>query len=107
MSRRRVFIALVCGWTVALSAAGPPAPPGFQSFALSVPQSNKVGFTLLSPATTGIQFTNFLSEQRHLTNQILLNGSGVALGDADGDGRCDVYLCRLGGPNALYRNLGD
>jgi hypothetical protein len=25
----------------------------------------------------------------------------------DGDGRCDIYFCRLEGPNALYRNLGN
>jgi enediyne biosynthesis protein E4 len=30
----------------------------------------------------------------------------VALGDVDGDGWCDVYLCGLDNPNALYRNLG-
>jgi len=37
-----------------------------------------------------------------------LNGSGVALGDADGDGLCDVYLCRLdGNNNKLFRNLGN
>src|SRR5207248_3417667 len=39
-------------------------------------------------------------------NQIRLNGSGVALGDVDRDGLCDIYLCRLEGANALYRNLG-
>ncbi|MFN0066934.1 MAG: FG-GAP-like repeat-containing protein [Limisphaerales bacterium] len=39
-------------------------------------------------------------------NQILLNGSGVAAGDVDGDGWCDLYFCGLDGPNALYRNLG-
>src|SRR6266508_4047546 len=33
-------------------------------------------------------------------------GSGFALGDVDGDGRCDLYFCRLEGPNALYRNRG-
>jgi len=37
-----------------------------------------------------------------------LNGSGVALGDVDGDGLCDVYLCRLdGNDNKLFRNLGN
>ncbi len=42
-----------------------------------------------------------------MTNQILLNGSGVAAGDVDGDGWCDLYFCGLDGPNALYRNLGN
>ncbi len=32
---------------------------------------------------------------------------GVALGDVDGDGWTDVYLARLEGDNALYRNLGN
>src|SRR4029453_11622156 len=31
----------------------------------------------------------------------------VALGDYDGDGLCDIYLCDLTGTNALYRNLGN
>jgi hypothetical protein len=44
---------------------------------------------------------------RSLTNHILLNGSGVAAGDVDGDGFCDLYFCGLDGRNALYRNLGD
>ncbi len=65
------------------------------------------GFVRLLPAATGIRFTNFVAESRSLTNHILLNGSGVAAGDVDGDGRCDLYFCRIDGPNALYRNLGD
>src|SRR3954451_11377573 len=73
---------------------------------LKVDSSGKPGFTLLSPAITGITFTNRLAQERHLTNQILLNGSGVAAGDVDGDGRCDLYFCGLDGPNKLYRNLG-
>src|SRR5882762_10267523 len=74
---------------------------------LPVPTTGKTGFTLLTPATTGITFTNLLPPERHLTNQILLNGSGVAAGDIDGDGWCDLYFCGLDGPNALYRNLGN
>jgi hypothetical protein len=74
---------------------------------LSVSTSGKAGFTLLAPAMTGIAFTNALPEPRYRTNQILLNGSGVAAGDVDADGLCDLYFCRLGGPNALYRNLGN
>jgi hypothetical protein len=43
---------------------------------LQVPGEGKPGFTLLDPKITGISFTNVLAQQRHLTNQILLNGSG-------------------------------
>jgi hypothetical protein len=39
-------------------------------------------------------------------NQILENGAGVALGDVDGDGWCDVFLCGSQRPSALFRNLG-
>lgn len=64
------------------------------------------GFTLLPPEQTGVCFTNLLPAQRHLTNQILPNGSGVAAGDIDGDGWCDLFFCGLGGGSRLYRNLG-
>jgi hypothetical protein len=52
-------------------------------------------------------FSNHLSDASAAKNRILENGSGVALGDVDGDGWCDIYLCRLEGPNVLYRNLGN
>ena len=45
-----------------------------------------VGFTRLDPLATGLVFTNVVTESRYLTNQIYLNGSGVACGDVDGDG---------------------
>jgi hypothetical protein len=80
--------------------------PGYRFEALTVPTTGQTGFTLISKQQTGITFTNFLSQERSLTNQIYLNGSGVALGDVDGDGRCDIYLCGLEHGNRLYRNLG-
>ena len=80
---------------------------GFRHAALTVPAGAKAGFTLMPPTATGVAFTNLLPQWRHLTNQVLLNGSGVAAGDVDGDGLCDVYLCNSTGPNALYRNLGN
>src|SRR5687767_5378929 len=64
------------------------------------------GFTRLVPSQTGVSFTNQLSEAAAAENQILLNGSGVALGDVDRDGRTDLYFCGLENENRLYRNLG-
>lgn len=66
-----------------------------------------IGFARLEPAITGVDFTNRLSAERAAQNQNLLNGSGVAAGDFDGDGRCDLYFCAIAGTNRLYRNLGD
>jgi len=79
---------------------------GYRSAPLKMPASQRVGFRRMSEAETGIYFANVLAEARSLTNHILLNGSGVALGDVDGDGRSDVYLCGLDNENKLYRNLG-
>jgi hypothetical protein len=74
---------------------------------LVAPPAVPVGFTLLDPAATGITFTNRLDAEAEAGNHNLLNGSGVALGDYDGDGRCDLFLCSLSGISTLYRNLGD
>ncbi len=64
------------------------------------------GFSLLAPESTAVQFTNLLSEASIAANRVLANGSGVALGDYDGDGRVDIFLCGLESPNKLFRNLG-
>jgi enediyne biosynthesis protein E4 len=74
---------------------------------LLVPSQGKAGFTLMAPEQTGVLFTNVLTDARAAENQIRLNGAGVALGDVDGDGRCDIYLCGLENNNRLYRNLGN
>src|SRR5205807_5952118 len=79
---------------------------GWRSAQLPVSKSGPTGFTLLPPAVTGIGITNQLSDTNAALNQIRLNGSGVAAGDVDGDGRVDLYFCGLDNPNALYRNLG-
>lgn len=81
--------------------------PGYRYAALPMPKSGKTGFTLLPPATTGITFTNVLTDAKAAENQIRLGGSGVACGDVDGDGLCDLYFCGLENGNRLYRNLGN
>src|SRR6266699_3956667 len=54
---------------------------------LRLPKTNREGFTQMEAAVTGIAFTNLLAPDRYLTNTMLLNGSGVTVGDVDGDGR--------------------
>ncbi len=104
-----VAIATALLITNAGAAAAPmnwQTAPGYRWRHLPVPGVGKTGFTLLPPSSTDILVTNRLAAERYLTNSMLLNGSGVAAGDVDGDGLCDLYFCGLDGPNVLYRNLG-
>jgi hypothetical protein len=84
-----------------------PGEVGHRIRRLPIRTEGAPGFTLLPVDRTAVAFTNQLSDATAAENQIRLNGSGVALGDVDGDGWCDVYLCGLDNGNALYRNLGD
>ena len=79
---------------------------GFRSLEVS-PKGTKPGFSLMAPSQTGVWFTNQLQGDAYLTNAVAHNGAGVALGDVDGDGWVDIYLCSLQGRNRLYRNLGN
>src|SRR6266487_3567731 len=79
---------------------------GYREAALSVPQTGRTGFTLLRPEQSGIFFTNQLSYARAEANQNLMNGCGVAAGDFDGDGNCDLYFANSEGANGLFRNTG-
>ncbi len=80
---------------------------GFRWTTLNVPASGKPGFTLLAPTQTRILWTNLISEVSVAKHYNMVSGGGVAAGDFDGDGLCDLYFCNRGGRNALFRNLGD
>ncbi|MBE7499093.1 MAG: VCBS repeat-containing protein [Verrucomicrobiales bacterium] len=82
------------------------AEAGHRWTALRLPAEGKTGFTRLSPAETGVTFTNVLPEWTSAANRVLENGSGAAVGDFDQDGWPDVFLCGLQGNSTLYRNLG-
>jgi len=64
------------------------------------------GFDLVPAAEVGIDFTNSLRFPRLAAAQTLMNGTGLAAGDVDGDGWVDLFFCHRDGPCALYRNLG-
>lgn len=106
----RFSSALVLCLTVCLQAAGALSwspGPGYRFRQVTPSASGKIGFTLLSPSATGVTFTNELRGDPYLTNAVAHNGSGLAIGDVDGDGWPDLYLCGLQNPNRLFRNLGD
>ena len=74
---------------------------------LKVPADGRPFLQRLTSADTGITFTNQVSEEKGLENTMRTSGSGVAAGDVDGDGWCDLYFCGMENANALYRNLGN
>lgn len=83
--------------------------PGRNGRVASLPEipEGAPGFRLVPPDQSGVAFTNHLGQDLFYSRTVVQNGSGVALGDIDGDGLCDLYLCRLEGGNRLFRNLGD
>lgn len=110
-TRRFVPLAIALGLSVAtpivVKAADWRVQPGARSLAVSPPPEAPAGFSTMRAEATGLAFANPLPPSRHFTNQILLNGSGVAAGDVDGDGWCDVFFAGLGGRSALFRNEGN
>src|SRR5258705_13934490 len=102
MIRRFSSLALALG----VALPGPPARAsdwqageGYRSRALAVPVVGRTFLQRLAPAATGIAFTNLVSEQRELENSLRAEGSGVAAGDVDGDGWCDLFFCGLDRPS--------
>lgn len=73
---------------------------------LEIPKEGRSGFTQLAAELTGLSFSNHLADVSAGLNQVRMNGSGVAAGDIDGDGWCDLYFCGLESRSRLYRNQG-
>ena len=72
----------------------------------SRPSGARSGFRRISHEQSGVKFINELATARSLKNQVLLNGSGVACGDVNGDQWPDLFFTKLDGPNELYLNQG-
>ena len=77
----------------------------FTSAPLRVAGETNLHFTLLPSAQTGVTFSNFVSRATRSLHTLI--PSGLAAGDVDGDGLCDLYFCSTDGANKLYRNLGN
>ncbi len=100
----------VAAWLLTMAlpcAAAWNSGPGFRWKPLLEPVgSGGPGFVRESAAALGITFTNALSPDRLVQFQNLMNGSGVAAADVDGDGLVDLYFCHKQAGNRLYRNRG-
>jgi hypothetical protein len=106
------LVLLVClQYGCARESASPPVvwhnEASYRWRELPAPKGDHAGFTELSAKELGIRFVDNVPEDSVLQNRNLALGSGVALGDVDGDGLVDIFLARVGGPSALYRNLGN
>jgi enediyne biosynthesis protein E4 len=82
------------------------AEEGYRWAALPQLETNRVGFDRIYSSHSGVEFSNYISDELIVQNRNLLNGSGVAIGDVTGNGWPDIYFSRIEGPNALYENLG-
>lgn len=60
----------------------------------------------VDPASVGIDFVHKPSDKPGALRANTV-GCGVCMGDYDGDGLVDVYICDSSYGGALYRNLGD
>jgi enediyne biosynthesis protein E4 len=79
---------------------------GYRWAALDVRKGGRAGFTLVPAEQSGILWTNSITEETVARHYNMVSGGGVAAGDFDGDGLCDLYFCNRGGSNGLFRNLG-
>jgi hypothetical protein len=80
---------------------------GFRSRALEVPREGKAYLQRMDPQATGLDFVTFISEEKGLENSLRTDGAGMAAGDVDGDGLCDLFFCGMENSPALFRNLGN
>lgn len=111
MTKHLLLIGLLLIGTVAY-AANPAEGIAAKTLApLSGPPAGTM-FTMLPPERTGVQAMNRYDDPKMWGEKFRefvygSIGTGVAIGDFDGDGRPDIFVVCKTGPNHLFRNLGD
>ncbi len=110
-ARRHVLAALLAVSATALIAASPAGIVGKPLAPRSGPRGATM-FTELSAETTGIVTENKYDDplmwaDRFAEFEVGAVGTGVAIGDYDGDGRPDIFVVSKTESCRLFRNLGN
>lgn len=109
-SQRGLAIVVALGVLSAVGGDAQVEPPSIPFAARSGPRGSTL-FTTLPPEQTGLKAFNayddpsMWGEHFHEFNSGAI-GTGIAIGDFDGDGRPDVFVVCKTGANHLFRNLG-
>ncbi len=94
-TKKTAVICLSLGWLCACNPVEKPA---------------STLFTPLSPQSSGVTFSNDITENADLNiidYLYMYNGGGVAVGDVNRDGFVDIYFTANQASNKLYLNQGD
>ena len=105
--RRLLIVLLITGPGVTAAAQKWQEANGYRWASLEVREGGRTGFTLVAAEQSGILWTNSITEQTVARHYNTVSGAGVAAGDFDRDGFCDLYFCNRAGSNGLFRNLGN
>ena len=114
MKRKWLFVMVVaapslvgCGKSPEITKANKRSAEvarGIAATPLEFSKDGSAGFKQLKAEEIGLIPRGKISKGKQYEKE--LGNPGLAAGDVDGDGLCDLFVCGSGAPNVLYRNLG-